>query len=267
MRFLRRSLTCCWLIILLSACGGVFAGRDCFEPRGEGACLVIDGGVPLRFALGEPDPDYAALCSARCVEFPQGGLTIIGYSDLKKVPGLSKVKSARTLFIQADSLPSLAGLESIDEIGTLEITQESPADSALGSLDQLPKRVSALQLTGLYKLQSLPTPLLVTRLGLNGTGIVDFDVNSSSAEVVGLQSNANLIQVQLPARGTIKALGLSLNPVLKDLRLPSGSTFRVTQRLDIFRNPQLSSCLADQVGQALTPFPDQRSISMNGPCP
>lgn len=196
-------------------------------------------------------------------------LTLRGNASLRDLRGIGAMRLLYNLNVRGTSLESLAGLESLEEIGLIQIID----DASLTSLDALAPTTLwnlNLQNSALRDLRGLDavTELEILRIG-NNPDLVDLSglgaVESVNVEFT-LNDNAVLEALAgLEAVSTIDTtLVLQSNALLEDVTALHGVE-SVSSAVFVQYNPSLSSADAQALVDAIGSIGGPTYVSDNGP--
>ncbi|MFT3713544.1 MAG: hypothetical protein QM817_38295 [Archangium sp.] len=230
---------------------------------GETDCAKYDATPDWRFDPAEKIAELDSLCAATCIDVP-GRVVIAGYSNLRDIPLLGKLRSVQDLTIDVEGLTDLRGLEQVDVIGKLELRTHGQDLTSLKSINGLvDRRMSSLKIQTVYGLAELDGPKFeeLDDFEAQGVGLERLDFSTLTMKSVYVRVGA-LTELSIGS-GTSMTISLDdIGPL---------TTFRweplTARAINIVDNENLSSCLVDDF---VTQTATRGAVVLtngNGPCP
>jgi hypothetical protein len=254
---------CVVFVGLLAGCGN----DECSAPRrgDEQTCDSYDGGQ-LTFALGEHVSDVRAFCASPCLDV-FAPVAISGYSDLRMVPLLPKLRQVQKVSINIDTLHDLRGLEKVDVLTELSLngrngdttrkTFEGLSDEEMGAF-------TLEQVSGVASLEGASVKRLEV-FAARSSSLHSLDLSAAQVAFMNVDANESLRSLTLPS-GEMTQLWIQRNPQLSELTWRPDLTVRKNLLVD--SNQSLSSCVVQQlVEQTDAGVRRTEFIRNNGPCP
>jgi hypothetical protein len=253
-------LSAAFLALLL----GCQPDGECFTPRtgDETSCEVQSKMSTWALTRGQPIEDSERFCKASCIDAEIVGIS--GYTDLREVPLLAKMRSVHYLTVVVDGVKDLRGLENVD-VDVLHLTTSLEDPRSFKSFDGLGDReLDELDLSKMFGLLEFDGSRF-DKLGsfaASDSGLQRIDLSMHSGTNVGLNRLDDVTSVALGGASTWGVSFVSLGSLRTFTWQPD---LRVTKTINIQNNPVLSSCVvADLVAQTR---PQLVLTSNNGPCP
>ncbi|MFT3713545.1 MAG: hypothetical protein QM817_38300 [Archangium sp.] len=250
-------------VLTLCACGT--SGDPCFTPRtgAETECAVYDSPEHWQLHSNVPVKDLDRFCKASCIDVPTN-VSIYGYSDLREVPLLAKIRTVDSLSISVGGMTDLRGLEQVDIVDELRLEGSSDLMSFTSLTGMTDHELRSLELKSVYGLKSLDGAQLerLARFSAEGVGLQRLDLSAFDMSDVYIRS----AQINELALGTGTKLGITLETAgplsTFTWRRPFTASF-----FGISHNENLSTCfINDFVAETKTQGATVL-VNDNGPCP